>query len=196
MVYFLLRTRERTLKMSPEDGTEKLQSLMHYIIWKCPDPTRLGAVKLNKTLWYSDLFTYLEKGRSITGIAYIKRQFGPVPKPDDFTEASEKLKGEGKIAITEGIYYGKPHRQFVALKLPDISMFSSEEISIVDIMIEEICQKHTASSISNLSHDIIWESADIGEEIPLCTAFAARFGQINEDDIQWAKKEAKRLGMC
>jgi hypothetical protein len=181
--------------MSIEYRTQKLECLMHYIIWKCQDPTMLGAVKLNKTLWYSDIFAYLETGKSITGVAYIKRQFGPVPKSEDFIEATEKLKNEGKIAITEGIYYGKPHRQFVALKLPDISIFSSEEISIVDIMIEEICQKHTALSISKLSHDIIWESADIGEEIPLCTAFAARFGEINEDDIQWAKNEAKRLGM-
>ena len=181
--------------MLEEYRTQKLEYLMHYIIWKCKDPTLLGAVKLNKILWYSDIFTYLEKGRSVTEVTYIKRQFGPVPNPRDFIEASEKLKNEGKIAITEGIYYGKPHRQFVALKLPDISVFSSEEISIVDIMIEEICQKHTASSISKLSHDIIWESADIGEEIPLCTAFAARFGEINEDDIQWARKEAERLSM-
>jgi hypothetical protein len=181
--------------VSSDNRTQKLESLMHYIIWKCQDPTMLGAVKLNKILWYSDLFAYLEKGRSITGIAYIKRQFGPVPKSEDFIAASEKLKSEGKIAVTEGMYYGKPYRQFVALKLPNISMFSPEEISIIDIMVEEICQKHTALSISKLSHDIIWESAEIGEEIPLCTAFAARFGEITEDDIQWAKREAKRLGM-
>jgi hypothetical protein len=58
-----------------------------------------------------------------------------------------------------------------------------------------MCQKHTASSMSELSHDIIWEAAEIGEEIPLYTYFASRFGEINEEDIQWAKSRAKQLGM-
>jgi len=181
--------------MPPSYQDDKLAQLMHYIIWKCTDPTMLGAIKLNKILWYSDMFTYMETGRSITGITYIKRQFGPVPNSENFIKARGRLQNEGKIAVTEGMYYGKPQRQFVALKRPDISMFSPEEISIIDIIVEEVCQKHTASSISNFSHDIIWESADIGEEIPFCAAFAARFGEINEEDIQWAKVEAKRLGI-
>jgi hypothetical protein len=177
------------------DGNVKLEMLMHYIIWKCQDPTTLGATKLNKSLLYSDIFFYVEHGKSITDVVYIKRQFGPVPNPKDFLQARDKLEKEGKIAVTKNLYHGMPQYQFVALQRPDISMFTSDEISIVDIVVEEMCQKHTASSMSELSHDIIWEAAEIGEEIPLYTYFASRFGEINEEDIQWAKSRAKQLGM-
>ena len=177
------------------DGNLKLTMLMHYIIWKCQDPTTLGATKLNKTLLYSDIFSYVERGKSITDVVYIKRQFGPVPNPKDFLQARDKLENDGKIAITKNLYHGMPQYQFVALQRPDISMFTPEEISIVDIVIEEMCQKHTASSMSELSHDIIWETAEIGEEIPLYTFFASRIGEINEKDIQWAKSQAKHLGI-
>jgi len=177
------------------DGNVKLEMLMHYIIWKCKDPTTLGATKLNKSLLYSDIFSYIELGKSITEVSYIKRQFGPVPNPKDFLQAKEKLQNEGKIAITKNLYHGMPQHQFVALERPDISMFTPEEISIADIVIEEMCQKYTASSMSELSHDIIWEAAEIGEEIPLHAFFASRIGEINEGDIQWAKSQAKQLGM-
>jgi hypothetical protein len=177
-----------------EDNT-KLEKLMHYIIWKCQDPTTLGATKLNKSLLYSDIFAYVEFGKSITNVTYIKRQFGPVPNPKAFLQARDKLQKEGKIAITKNLYHGMPQHQFVALERPDISMFTSQEISIVDIVIEEMCQKYTASSMSAFSHDVIWEAAEIGEEIPLHAFFAARVGEINEEDIQWAQSRAKQLGM-
>src|SRR6266478_7523836 len=164
------------------DRNIKLEMLMHYIIWKCQDPTTLGATKLNKSLLYSDVFSYAERGKSITDVVYIKRQFGPIPNPKDFLQARYNLEKEGKIAITKNLYHGMPQHQFVALQRPDISIFAPEEISIVDIVIEEMCQKHTASSMSKLSHDIIWEAAEIGEEIPLYTYFASRFGEINEED--------------
>ena len=177
------------------DGNVKLERLMHYIIWKCQDPTTLGATKLNKTLFYSDIFAYVDLGKSITEVVYIKRQFGPVPHPKDFLQARDNLHKEGKIAITKDLYYGMAQFQFVALARPDISMFTPEEISIVDIVIEDMCQKHTASSLSTFSHDLIWEAAEIGEEIPLSAFFASRVGDINEADIQWAKARAKQLGM-
>ena len=55
----------------------KLACLIHYIVWKCSDPTLLGATKLNKVLWYADAFAYMERGTPITGVTYVKRPFGP-----------------------------------------------------------------------------------------------------------------------
>jgi hypothetical protein len=181
--------------MESQDDRTKLESVMHYIIWRCQDPTMLGATKLNKILFYADVCSYLETGESITGVSYIKRQFGPVPNQRDFFSARDRLVQDKKIAVTKDLYHGLSQYQFVALKKPDISMLSSDEVSILDIMTEEICQRHPATSISEKTHNIIWEAAEIGEEIPLFAAFASRFGEITEEDVQWAKSEAKRLKM-
>ena len=59
---------------------EKFKALVLYVIAKCGDPARLGATRLNKILWFSDSFAYRINGVSITGEAYVKRQWGPVPK--------------------------------------------------------------------------------------------------------------------
>jgi hypothetical protein len=188
--------REEDGAMENQDSSTKLEIVMHYIIWRCQDPTTLGAEKLNKVLFFSDICSYLELGKPITGISYIKRQFGPVPNEKDFFSARNNLEQNRKIAVTKDLYYKLPQYQFVALEKPDISSLSPEEVSILDIITEEICQKHTASSISEKTHNIIWEAAEIGEEIPLFAVFSSRFGEITEKDIQWAKSEIHRLHMA
>lgn len=40
-------------------NAEKFKALVHYICWKVEDPRQLGATKLNKILWFSDVLTYL-----------------------------------------------------------------------------------------------------------------------------------------
>ena len=53
-----------------EINLAKFKSLVHYICWRCADPTKLGAVKLNKVLWRADFKAYLELGESVTGATY------------------------------------------------------------------------------------------------------------------------------
>ena len=33
---------------------DKFKSAIHYVCYKADDPSVLGAIKLNKVLWYSD----------------------------------------------------------------------------------------------------------------------------------------------
>ena len=52
----------------------KFKSAVHYICDKASsDPSVLGAIKLNKVLWYSDLINYLITGKPITGETYIEK---------------------------------------------------------------------------------------------------------------------------
>ena len=60
--------------------SEKYKAAVHYIIASCDDPIKLGSIKLNKILFYSDSDMFFNTGKSITNDEYIKRQFGPVPK--------------------------------------------------------------------------------------------------------------------
>ena len=185
--------------ISFETDMDKLKKLTHYICAKAPNPYQLGATKLNKILWRSDFGAYLHTGKPITGEVYIKHQFGPVPQ--HINEILRELRDVDKaIAISEAsgysIYMGEPYTQrlFFSLTRPSLSGFTAEEISIVDDMIHLICTHHTARSISDASHDIIWKNAEIGEEIPYHTAFVNLLGEITPEDIDWAKSEfSKRV---
>lgn len=164
----------------------KLEALVHYVCYKSHDPAALGAVKLNKILWYADVLTYVGKGKPITGETYIKRQFGPVPK--HIQKVIKRLEDRGDIVVREVEYHEYPKREFIAMTKPDLAIFTPEEVSTIDYVIDIITHKHTAQSISMKSHDAIWELAEIGEEIPIYSVLAAKLGEVTEDDVKWAKR--------
>ena len=171
--------------------TEKLDTLVHYVCYRCEDPSRLGATKLNKVLWYADTRAFVSLGSSITGATYIKRQFGPVPK--EILSARARLVESGAIIERTMPHRGYQQTQFIAMCSPVISMFSAEQISIVDEALEHVSRDHSAVSISLETHDRVWKAAEIGEEIPYHAVFAANIGEIDEGDMAWAKEEIKKL---
>ena len=123
-----------------------LKELIHYICWKVADPSKLGATKLNKALWFADTIAYRANGRPMTNSAYVKRQFGPVPKR--ILPVLEQLRAEGKILIRERPYFNHTKRDFIALQPANETMFSEEERHIIDLVLSAICDEHTAVSIS------------------------------------------------
>jgi Protein of unknown function (DUF4065) len=164
-------------------ATEKFKALVHYIVASCDDPQRLGATKLNKVLWFADAICYRSTRASITGETYVKRKRGPVPKA--ILQTLRELRAEGKIHIEEPAFQYEI-RRFVSLQKPDASMFSPVEIGIITAVLAEVCDRHTASSISDLSHDQIWDAANEGEELPLFATLASQPGEITEEAMGWA----------
>ncbi len=172
----------------------KLEALTHYIIWKCEDPTKLGATKLNKNLWFSDLYHYVLTGKPITEAVYRKLQHGPVPR--DIKDVKMKLVDEGKIAISNGLHFSKPQERLVAQKRPNLEQFSAEQISVVDEIMSKICDGNTATSISEFTHTKFWwDNLPMGAEIPLYAAFAEP-GEITVEQLNWADSQLKRLGLA
>lgn len=163
---------------------DKLKGLVHYIATAVRHPDDLGAIKLNKVLWYADMNAYLVLGESITGETYVKRQYGPAPK--HIVPIVEDLMRSGRIIVQEVNYFGDSKREYISLRDPDVSLFTSEEISIVEEAIRYVCYRHTATSISDKTHGMIWDLAEMGEEMPYHTAFVMELGEIDETDIDWA----------
>jgi hypothetical protein len=169
---------------------EKFKNLVHYVCSKCPDPRSLGATKLNKILWYSELQAYLKLEKPISGARFVKRQFGPVPVA--IVPVLEELQREGALVVRDVEFFGKPKKEYISLREPELADFTAEEISIVDEITEVICERHTAASISERTHDDIWRMAEIGEDIPLPTVFAVK-GEVTERDIAWADSKIAEL---
>jgi hypothetical protein len=170
---------------------EKFRTLVHYICWQCKeDPATLGSTKLNKVLWLSDFLWYRETGEPITGATYVKREFGPVPRA--ILPALRKLEEEGSIAIEETEYHGYAKRQFHVHTAPSTDCFTSDQLDLVNKVITYVCEGHTAKSISDQSHDHIWEAAKDGEEIPYATVFVTR-GRLDDKDRAWALQEPDAL---
>jgi uncharacterized phage-associated protein len=177
--------------LNPQFHQEKFDNLILYIVSRCPDPVRLGAVRLRKILYFSDVFRYAKTGHPLTGATYLKWEHGPVPR--EMTGALHRLESRGALRqrhVAHPRGYGMV--QYFPLADPDLSMFTAEEISLVDEMLEMICAQ-TADSISEATHYLhAWRLADIGEELPYETIFVHRFAEITPEAIDWAKGEIAR----
>jgi hypothetical protein len=75
----------------------------------------------------------------------------------------------------------------LALTRPDLQAFHGDEIAIVDMIADVICQKHTAASISELPHDAFWSETEIGDDMSIGAASVIA-GEITPDDLTWAAK--------
>lgn len=169
-----------------ERNREKFKTLVHYVVSRCEDPSKLGSIKLNKVLWVSDLVSYVSTGTPITGERYFKQQFGPVA--GSMVGILNELEQEKKIVIREREAFGNPKTDYFALTDPSLGAFKAEEISIVEQAIELVCEQHTAMSISDASHDVIWQLAEIGEEIPYEAMLATRLDGVTKEDVKWAQE--------
>ncbi|HEX8382889.1 MAG TPA: Panacea domain-containing protein [Sphingomonas sp.] len=171
------------MSLSEQDRTE---AVAHYVIARS-DPKKLGAVKLNKVMWYADLEAYRRSGTTVTGqLSYEKRQHGPVP--NNIVRSIRRLEQADKITTRLVPTFGGTRREHVWLKQPDVNAFSADEVDILNEAIDWVCDTHTAKSISELSHDNLWEAAELGEQIPIGAACVTP-DDIDGEDIAWALKE-------
>ena len=167
-----------------KSNRNRLKDTAHYVIARSA-PDKLGAVKLNKVLWYADVFFYRRHGKTITGAdTYIKRQFGPVPQ--NIVPTLRALEEEQKVFSRKVDTPAGTRQEYLWLKRPDIQAFEPEEIDVLHEVIDWICENETAHSISNKTHDALWEETEIGEPMSIRAA-AVEPAEITPDAMQWAR---------
>ena len=166
-------------------ASAKFKAMVHYIVESCKDPHRLGATRLNKICWYSDTIAYRYHGVPITDETYVKRKHGPVPKT--ILAALHELEKDKKISVREHEFLpGRKIRIFTSLSEPDVSAFERHDFDVINYVVERICHDHTAASISDLSHNAIWDAANDGEEIPMSATLVAEPAQWTTEISSWA----------
>ncbi|WP_137113337.1 Panacea domain-containing protein [Mesorhizobium sp. GR13] len=171
----------------------RLKALVHYVIWKAGAHPDFGATKLNKIAWFSDAKSYVLTGQSITGAPYTRQEHGPVPR--DIMPIRDQLVSDGAIKQWKDRKYSKPVWCFRSLQTPDQNAFSSNERKTIDYWIDTIVKEHTAESASELSHDYGWEIAKMGETLPFYSVLAERVRAPVGEELEWAKKTAREMGL-
>lgn len=172
---------------------DKFRALVLYVIWRAGQQEGFGATKLNKVLWFAEARHFMAYGAPITGETYIRHRHGPVPS--HINEIKADLVSSGEIEVFHEEYFGNKIERFVTDLPPNVESFTSQELSLVDWWIRHVSEEHTATSISDLSHNYTWKIAAMGEPIPLYAVFATRIRAPMGEELDWAKAEAKRLGL-
>lgn len=99
----------------------------------------IGKKKLYKLLYYIDFdnYEYKESMKSITGNSYIAWKMGPVPK--DKGKMLNFMVKNGFLSKSEVPLSGCSHNaeKYTVLKSPDISVFSADEMHIMERVIKK-----------------------------------------------------------
>lgn len=136
-----------------EFKTEKFKELLLYFARECKDDPHFGATKLNKQLFFADFLAYERLGQSITGAEYLALPYGPGPK--------RLVPLRAEMVENDDLYIEQRSFQerIIALRNPNMKLFSKEEIEIVDEVIEAL-RDHDAEEVSQLSHKFLgWLAA-------------------------------------
>jgi hypothetical protein len=172
---------------------DKFKALLHYVVWRAGDRDGFGATKLYKVLWFSDARAFMLTQKPITGETYIRQKHGPLP--NHAIGIIGELEREGAIRVWNDRYYNRAIRRFKSLRNPDRLTLDDQQREIVDYWIEHIASDHTATSISEESHDLAWELAKMGEVIPYHAIFATRIRDPVGEELEWARSRARDLGL-
>ena len=172
VMYILQRHKEASdMHGGREQSDERMKELMLYISRKSEGDRRFGATKLNKLLFYSDYSAYAQLGRSITGQEYQRLVRGPAPKR--LLPLRGELVDADRLAVVQRDYHGHTQDLTIALDAPDLSIFTGDEIALVDDIIAA-CWGLNATEISCRSHEFVgWRLAGNKESIPYEVALVA-----------------------
>lgn len=130
-------------------------------------PEALGQVKLHKILYYADMLRYLETGKPLTGVEYLKQPFGPTAR--HLGKAISMLQEDRRISCTKRLYYGYRKTDFHSNKKPATNRLSEDEIKLLTI-ISEWASGISAKEIREFSHELPWELAETGQRIDYTSA--------------------------
>jgi len=144
---------------------DKLAQALHIIINEAEKKKwPLGAVKLTKSMVFSEAASLYIQGRPITGVKIVKAPQGPVP--DGYKEALKRLEAEGRIKITESDQKFEP-TVYQSLSEPDLTGFSEQDLKIIFELTATCCNEYTAQALSKETHDYFWKIVGMGKKIPL-----------------------------
>jgi hypothetical protein len=175
-----------------QEDRRKLKELILYVSQQCASKRNFGSVILYKILYFSDHFAYGKLGQPITGAEYVKEKHGPIPRTA--LAAGQELEREGRLRF-DAVRHGRGTlKKPIALAAPDMSMFSADEIALVDSILERF-RSMTTRKARTVTHDLkAWRAYFIGDTIPYETVFVSPDQRLTRKEIKIGQEIARRHG--
>ncbi len=145
--------------------SERLKSVILYILEKCGGKPNLGETVLYKLLYFVDFDAYEILGKPVTGMNYVKLQFGPAPKIKDFQSVVNEMMKKKELTMVHQDYHGKIQKRYIAFSEPDMSAFSAEEKQVMDKVLSRLSDMRAVEIEAYAHGDAPWRLTGDGEVI-------------------------------
>jgi hypothetical protein len=181
------------LSGKPVENEKKFKELLLYVSQKCANDPTFGATKLNKILFYADFLAYANLGEPITCFDYQKLRWGPAPRR--LIPVQTEMIERGELVLQPlHMLGGRIQKRTINLRSPDLSVFTAEEIALVDEVIEALAGAG-AQAVSDLSHRLVgWKVVQEGESIPYNTIFLSD-EPLTDPEVARGKDLARQHGL-
>ena len=139
---------------------EKYKMVVRYIIFIAPD---IGKTQLNKLLFFVDKYFFSKYRKTLTTDSYIINRYGPTPK--SVGKILSILKSSGEIDIR------KDFEKYSFTLKNDVynedlnKILTASELGVIHHVYSEH-KNLNASTLSNLTHNSIYHSLNVGDELP------------------------------
>jgi len=170
----------------------KFKELILHVARETEADPKCGKTKLYKILFYSDFLAFQKFGVSISGQEYQKLDYGPAPRRA-YPVIQSMIRSKSCIWAQRD-YFGRPQQKLLALREPDLSLFTAEETAVVHEVIR-ILAAYDATEVSELSHRFIgWQVAREGEVIPYSTVALGQPRPPTPREIAYGQQLAREMG--
>jgi hypothetical protein len=126
----------------------------------------MGSLQLRKALIIADALHFTLHGASITGARYVKHRYGPVPDDEAYLVLQKMDFPLRLVEVIEEPIGHVTQNSWYSLAQPDYQLFTRSQIDILNYA-AGTAWKYTASRLSDMTHDDVYNRTDMGEEIPL-----------------------------
>lgn len=147
---------------------DKFTDAVHFVCELFSDrPEALGQVKLHKILYFADMTSFHDRGVPLTGCEYQRQPFGPTARY--LGKALRTLEREERVTVSLSQVYGYRKARFdVTQPFRSNRLSDYEQKLLTDVA--GWASGLTAIEISEISHDLPWQSVRQGERIDYVTA--------------------------
>jgi hypothetical protein len=165
------------------------QMLENTVLELLKDAPGIGSIHINKGLLLIDAYYHSLFLKTLTGINYVKHDLGPVPEPQAYTVLYEMELNANKIEVRPEkrgpVYTQNAH---YAVTEPDYTVFPPQAVDIIKEVADMI--KHmTASRLSKITHNAVWEATPKGHIIPIESAYNAQVVSRNVRKLKGSERE-------
>lgn len=141
---------------------ERVENLISYIASKVDN---LYKTSLNKYLWFIDFENFNKNVRSITGLCYVKQQYGPVIENKGYEKIINLLDDKFYKDETEDDFSNSTKLKILSKNNYNLSLYTKDELQVIDSVINKF-KNMRCSDISNESHkESGWIENDINNVI-------------------------------
>lgn len=128
----------------------------------------LFKTRLAKLLWLSDFLHFRRERLSLTGLAYVRAPYGPIP--DNYPLLLNLLVIDGVIALDEIDEFGSRKAVIEPLKPVEDTVFTTSELKTLKIILKLFGKKSAGELTSDSHKEMAWLERLDGTVIPYSEA--------------------------